>query len=120
MKLSWNVNSEKNITKKYKIKNVIFSRTTRTSSFSFSERWLRLPTVFINRLVESVCILAAQPLIVHIQHLVAVVALFNLKVYSSATSRGFPLFEFINEIAVDFCWISSIKDAALSAMIIEF
>ena len=102
-----------------KIKNVIFSRISRTSSFSFSRRWLWLPTVFINRLVESVCTLAAQPLIVHIQYLVVVVALFNVKVYSSATSRGFPLFEFINEIAGDFAWISPVKVTKASAMTVQ-
>ena len=76
MKLSWNVMGEKNILKILK-KYVIFSRISRTSSFSFPARWLWLQTVFINRLFESVCTLVAQQLIVHIQYLVVVVTLFN-------------------------------------------
>ncbi|CAF2071880.1 unnamed protein product, partial [Rotaria magnacalcarata] len=71
-------------------------------------------------LSKSVCTLAEHPFSAHIQYLVVVVFLFNLKTYSSASSNGFPLFEFINEKARDFAWLTSVVEAVALAVTIEF
>ncbi|CAF5139463.1 unnamed protein product, partial [Rotaria sp. Silwood1] len=48
------------------------------------------------------------------------VVLFNLKMQSSAMSKDFPLYEFINEVAGDIDRNTSVEDVTVSAMTIEF